>query len=82
MTRNSQSIFTLVRMNRATLSLLIGFFLFIFGAIALVLMFVGLQLSFLAFIDNWGRTTGLVIRIAMIFGGVIMMYLARTQFEQ
>lgn len=69
-------------MYRTTAILILGFLVFLFGFIALVLMLVGLQLSFLAFIDNWGRTIGLVIRLVMVFGGVVMVYLARERFEK
>jgi len=62
--------------------LILGFLLFLFGFIALVLMLVGLQLSFLAFIDSWGRTVGLVIRLLMVFGGVVVVFLARSKFEK
>jgi hypothetical protein len=69
------------RMYRTTALLIFGFLLFLFGFIALVLMLVGLQLSFLAFIDNWGRTVGLIVRLLMVFGGVVIVYLSRARFE-
>ena len=69
-------------MYRASAFLILGFLLFLFGFIALVLMLVGLQISFLAFIDYWGRTPGLVIRLLMVFGGVVIVYLARSRFEK
>ena len=69
-------------MNRPTILLIVGFLLFIFGFLALVLMLVGLQLSFLAFIDTSGRLLGFVIRLLMVFGGVVLMYLARSSFEK
>ncbi|HLF64884.1 MAG TPA: hypothetical protein VI603_14065 [Saprospiraceae bacterium] len=69
-------------MYRMSAILILGFLLFLFGFIALVLMLVGLQLSFLAFIDSWGRTVGLVIRLLMVFGGVVVVFLARSKFEK
>ena len=69
-------------MYRASVFLILGFLLFLFGFIALVLMLVGLQLSFLAFIDDWGRPAGLLIRLLMIFGGVVIVYLMRSRFQQ
>jgi hypothetical protein len=68
-------------MYRNTIIIVLGFLLFVVGFIALVLMLVSIQLSFLTFIDTWGRTVGLVIRLCMIFGGVVMVYLARSKFE-
>lgn len=69
-------------MYRATVFLVLGFLLFLSGFIALILMMVSLQLSFLVFIDSWGRTAGLVIRLLMIFGGVMIMYIARGKFQK
>jgi len=69
-------------MNLPTLVLILGFLLFLFGFLAFILMLVGLQFSFMAFIDASGRTFGLLIRLMMIFGGVVMMYLARSKFEK
>lgn len=68
-------------MYRSTAALIIGFLLFFFGFVALVLILVGLQLSFLTFIDSWGRTIGFAIRLLMVFGGVVIVYLARAKFE-
>ena len=68
-------------MYRNTIIIILGFLLFVVGFISLVLMLVSIQLSFLTFIDTWGRTIGLVIRLCMIFGGVVMVYLARSKFE-
>ena len=56
-----------------------GFIIFFLGFIALVLSLVGLQLSMLTFIDAPGKTFGLVVRILMIFGGVIMVYVAKVE---
>lgn len=56
-----------------------GFVIFFLGFIALVLSLVGLQLSMLTFIDAPGKTFGLVVRIIMIFGGMIMLYLGRIE---
>ncbi len=69
-------------MYRATFFLILGFLLFFTGFIALVLMLVGLQLSFMAFIDAPGRAFGFALRLLMVFGGVVMMYLARGKFEK
>jgi uncharacterized membrane protein len=62
-----------------TILIILGFLLFISGFIALILMLVGLQLSYLTWIDAPSRTFGLVIRLAMILGGLIMVYLANNR---
>jgi len=60
-----------------------GFLLFLFGFISMVLYLFagGVRLSFLSFIDNFGSTTGFVIRLLMIFGGMILFYVSRTEEE-
>ncbi|MDX1408149.1 MAG: hypothetical protein R3330_08450 [Saprospiraceae bacterium] len=69
-------------MYRATFFLILGFLLFLFGFLALILTLVGLQLTFLTFIDEPGKTFGFAVRLLMIFGGVTMMYLSRSKFEK
>lgn len=36
----------------------------------------------LTFIDSGGKLIGLLIRLLMIFGGVVIFYLARTDWEK
>jgi len=69
-------------MIRTTILMLLGFLLFLFGFISLVLTLVGLRLSFLSWIDEIGPGVGITIRILMIFGGVIIVYLTRSKFEK
>jgi len=68
-------------MYRAMLFLILGFLLFLFGFVALVLLLIGARISFLAFIDAGGPTLGLVIRLLMIFGGLLLVYVFRNKFE-
>ncbi len=56
---------------------LIGFIIFFLGFIGLVLSLVNLKLSILAFIDRPGRTFGLVVRLLMIFVGMIILYVSK-----
>lgn len=60
---------------------LVGFILAGLGFFALVLSVVGAKLSFLLWIDAWGAYVGFVIRIMMILIGIIIIYLAQTDFE-
>lgn len=59
----------------------IGFFLFIIGFVALILSMIGLKLSYLTWIDAPGPLFGLIVRLVMIFGGIVLVVLARTDFE-
>lgn len=56
--------------------LILGFLLFVTGVISLVLIMIGANLSFLAWIDSPGSPRGIIIRILMIGGGLMMAYLA------
>ncbi len=60
---------------------LVGFLLAGIGFMALVLSVVGAQLSFLMWIDAGGAFWGFMIRILMILVGIIIIYLAQTDFE-
>ena len=60
----------------------LGFFLFVFGLLSLILLLVGANLTILTFIDRGGRLVGFLIRLFMIFGGLVLFYLARTDWEK
>jgi hypothetical protein len=60
---------------------IVGFLLFLFGISALVLSLVGVKFSFLLFIDKGGAGLGLVIRLLMIFGGLIMAWMSKTNWK-
>ncbi len=65
-----------------TTSTFIGFLLFIIGGLALVLSLIGVQLSYLTWIDKPGPLFGFVIRLLMILGGIVMVVLARTDWRE
>ena len=56
--------------------LIIGFLLFVTGMISLVLILIGANLSYLAWIDKPGSPRGILIRLLMIGGGLVMSYMA------
>jgi uncharacterized membrane protein len=64
-------------MNRNLVTLL-GFILFLVGFISIVLSLVGLELSILKFTNYFGKLGSLIIKIIMIFGGMAIFYIART----
>jgi hypothetical protein len=63
-------------MRLRNIFLIIGFLLFIMGVLSLVLILIGANLSYLAWIDKPGSPRGIIIRILMIGGGLMMAYLA------
>ena len=68
-------------MNK-TLALIIGFALFIIGMMALVFSMVGIQFSFLTWVDAAGKTLGLLVKLLMVIAGVVITYLAQTDWEK
>ena len=61
---------------------LVGFLLAGIGFLALILSVVGVQFSFLTWIDRPGRLFGFVMRLVMIITGIIIIYFAQLDPEQ
>lgn len=59
----------------------IGFILFLYGMLALVLSLVGLKLSFLLLLDQPGPVFGFTAKVLMVIIGLILVYIARTDFS-
>jgi len=64
-------------MKKSYLSLL-GFTLFFLGIIGLILSLVGLKLSAISFLDEMGRTFGLVTKLLLMVIGMILLYVSKT----
>ena len=64
-----------------TTTTIIGFLLFIIGGLALVLSLIGVQLSFLTWIDKPSPLLGFVIRLLMILAGIVIVVLSRTDWQ-
>jgi hypothetical protein len=56
--------------------MIIGFLLFVLGMLSLVLILIGANLSYLTWIDKPGSPRGIIIRLLMIGGGLVISYLA------
>ena len=63
-------------MRLRTIMMILGFLLFVLGMLSLVLILVGANLSYLAWIDKPGSPRGIIIRLLMIGGGLVISYLA------
>lgn len=61
---------------------IVGFLLFIFGFVSLVLSLIGLKLTFLTWIDAPSNVFGFIVRILMIVGGVVIVYLNMTDWRE
>lgn len=57
----------------------IGILLFVLGAGSFVLNQLGMEFKLLTWIDNWGDTTGLAIRVGLIVVGGALYLIARRQ---
>ena len=68
-------------MNRKSILLLSGFLLFLVGFMSFILLIVGLQLSFLVWIDAAGPLVGFLARMFMIIVGIVMAYFGKTNWE-
>ncbi len=69
-------------MRLRTLFMIIGFLLFVLGTLSLVLILIGANLSYLAWIDKPGSPRGMIIRMLMIGGGLVMSYMALNPPEE
>lgn len=63
-------------MRLRTIFMIIGFLLFVMGVLSLVLILIGANLSYLTWIDKPGSPRGIIIRILMIGGGLVITYMA------
>ena len=59
----------------------LGFLLAGTGILALVLSLIGIQLSFLTWIDSPGRLFGFLTRIFITLVGFILIYLTQTDMQ-
>lgn len=58
----------------------VGFVMFAIGILSIILSLVGLKFTFLNFIYNNGIIT-VIIQLVLLFGGMIILYVARTSAE-
>lgn len=69
-------------MNRRALYFVAGMLIGGSGLFALILMLVGVKVNYLVWIDTWGGTVGLLLRLVMIMGGALLLVLGTTDWEQ
>lgn len=63
-------------MRLRTFFIILGFTLFVLGMLSLVLILIGANFTYLSWMDKPGSPRGIIIRMVMIGGGVVMSYLA------
>ncbi len=58
-----------------------GFLLFVIGFSALVLSFVGVQFSFLGWMEIVGKLPAFLLKLSMVIAGIIIVYLTATDWR-
>ena len=59
----------------------IGFLLFIIGSLAFILTLIGVDLVFLKWMNIFGNGVSFMLKLLMAFGGVVLIYISRADFE-
>lgn len=62
--------------------LFVGFLLVMFGFLSLFLGMSGLQFTYMAWVDNWGRLTGFLLRLLMIMIGFLIAFYAKVDWQK
>lgn len=57
----------------------LGFWLFVFGAGSFLLNHFGREFRLLSWVDNWGPSVGMAIRVGLIVVGAALWLLGRKQ---
>ncbi len=57
---------------------LFGYIIFVLGFLSLLLGLLGIDLRILSWINYFDSPISLLIKLAMLFGGVIIMYVSKT----
>lgn len=60
----------------------IGYLLFALGFLSILMTLVGLQLTPLKWLASLGTGLALIIKLAMLFGGLIIMYISKMPPER
>jgi len=69
-------------MDKKTAWTFVGFLLFIIGMIALVLSLVGVELVFMNWLQGFGGLIAFLVKVSLVVAGVVVVALARTDWEQ
>jgi len=60
----------------------VGYVLLVVGFLSIILGMVGINLSYLAWLENFGRLPAFIVKLAFVVFGLIIMYVAKTNNEQ
>lgn len=68
-------------MNSKNILTIVGFLMAGIGILSLILSMMGVQITFMVWLDGFGKMVGFVLRLLLILGGSILIYVTRTDFE-
>ena len=60
----------------------VGFLLFFFGLVSILLNLVGVDIFFLSWLYSIGVGFSFVVRLVAIVGGIVLIYLGQTDWER
>lgn len=61
---------------------IIGFLMMALGLMSLIFSMVGMQFAFMQWMDAAGRMGGFLLRVVMMIAGIVILYLANTNFDE
>lgn len=61
---------------------MLGLLLLILGFSAMILQLVGVNWAFLAWLERGGLLLALVLKVVMVLAGVVLVVLAKTDWER
>ncbi|GAB4255979.1 MAG: hypothetical protein Kow0027_22920 [Saprospiraceae bacterium] len=62
--------------------LTVGFLLFFIGFLSIILNMVGVEFSFLTWLDRISGLVAFIVKILMIIGGIVILYLNSTNWRE
>ena len=65
-----------------TLGYIVGMLLLIIGVSSLMLSITGVNYSFLSFLNKMDGTLSLLVRIGMVIGGILLLFIASTNWDR
>ena len=69
-------------LKHATTLTVIGFILLFLGLVSILLNLVGVDIFFLSWLYNYSVALSFAVRLAMVIGGMIMIYVGQTDWSR
>ncbi|CAH1001564.1 hypothetical protein LEM8419_02467 [Neolewinella maritima] len=69
-------------LKHSTTLTVIGFILFFLGLVSILLNLVGVDIFFLSWLYTYSVALSFAVRLAMIIGGVVLIYVGQTDWSR